>query len=284
MKVAIVGRLEDYEEDYPFNKRYTIDYPFREMFDVLNILIIPVLSRLNIEEIESMCDALILPGSAIGVDPKHYNDVPFPGKEYKYDEYKLDKEVIDLFVKAKKPILGICGGMQTLNVYFGGDLNQNVVVQYILSILEILSKNFSSESVFSYLKLGFHNLDKDEIFKLENYCTKWGIKHSKWKSDFKYELEDNKEKVERLNEIRKEIINPLINLKEEIEKNKTAKDITKVLLCLPFHVGMRQKFHPRSKHHNCVKAKEALRDRRYSNVLPNLFAYCPYSHNVHNAL
>ena len=61
MKVAIVGRLEDYEEDYLFNKRYTIDYPFREMFDVLNILIIPVLSRLNIEEIESMCDALILP-------------------------------------------------------------------------------------------------------------------------------------------------------------------------------------------------------------------------------
>ena len=96
MKVAIVGRLEDYEEDYLFNKRYTIDYPFREMFDVLNILIIPV---------------------------------PFPGKEYKYDEYKLDKEVIDLFVKAKKPILGICGGMQTLNVnvYFGGDLNQNVL-------------------------------------------------------------------------------------------------------------------------------------------------------------
>ena len=127
MKVAIVGRLEDYEEDYPFNKRYTIDYPFREMFDVLNILIIPILSRINIEEIESMCDALILPGSAIGVDPKYYNDVPFPGKEYKYDEYKLDKEVIDLFVKAKKPILGICGGMQTLNVYFGGDLNQNVL-------------------------------------------------------------------------------------------------------------------------------------------------------------
>lgn len=127
MKVAIVGRLEDYEEDYPFNKRYTIDYPFREMFDVLNILIIPVLSRLNIEEIESMCDALILPGSAIGVDPKYYNDVPFPGKEYKYDEYKLDKQVIDLFTKNKKPILGICGGLQTLNVYFGGDLNQNIL-------------------------------------------------------------------------------------------------------------------------------------------------------------
>lgn len=121
------------------------------------------------------------------------------------------------------------------------DLNQNVVVQYILSILEILSKNFSSESIFSYLKLGFHNLDKDEIFKLENYCTKWGINYSKWKNDFKYELEENKENVERLNEIRKEIINPLINLKEEIEKNKTAKDITKALYNFIIEQNIEQK-------------------------------------------
>ena len=34
--------------------------------------------------------------------------------------------MIDLFVRSKKPIIGICGGLQTLNVYFGGDLNQNI--------------------------------------------------------------------------------------------------------------------------------------------------------------
>ena len=77
------------------------------------------------------------------------------------------------------------------------DLNQNIIVQYILSILEILIGNFSSESVFSYIKLGFTNIDKDEIFELENYCTKWGIKHNKWKKDFIYELEkEEKAKVE----------------------------------------------------------------------------------------
>ncbi len=32
-----------------------------------------------------------------------------------------------MFVKYNKPILGICGGLQTLNVYFGGDLNQNIL-------------------------------------------------------------------------------------------------------------------------------------------------------------
>lgn len=109
------------------------------------------------------------------------------------------------------------------------DLNQNIIVQYILSIIEILNKNFSQEAVFNYLKLGFCDIDEEEIFKLENYCTKWGIKNNKWKKDFTYELEkeDKKELIERLNELRKQIINPLLKLKEKINEEKTAISITK---------------------------------------------------------
>ena len=108
------------------------------------------------------------------------------------------------------------------------DLNQNIIVQYVLSILEVLSKNFSSEAVFSYIKLGFFDYEKEEIFKLENYCNKWGIKQNKWKKDFTYELEieSKKKEVGRLNEIRKEIIEPLLKLQEEIKKNRTVKNIT----------------------------------------------------------
>lgn len=126
MKVAIIARLEDYEEEKPFNQRYIIHENFRKILDELDILIIPIISENKIEEVAKLCDALILPGSSVGVDPKYYNDVPFPGKEYPYDEYELDKQVIDVFVAKNKPIIGICGGMQTLNVYFGGDLNQNI--------------------------------------------------------------------------------------------------------------------------------------------------------------
>lgn len=39
----------------------------------------------------------------------------------------MDKKIIELFHSKNKPIIGICGGMQTLNVYFGGDLNQNIL-------------------------------------------------------------------------------------------------------------------------------------------------------------
>lgn len=111
------------------------------------------------------------------------------------------------------------------------DLNQNVIVQYIISILDILNKNFANDAIFNYLKLGICNIDQDEIFKLENYCIKSGIKQSKWKKDFTYEndKEDKKQEIDRLNEIRKQIINPLLELKEEIAKNRTAKNITKNL-------------------------------------------------------
>ena len=109
------------------------------------------------------------------------------------------------------------------------DLNQNIIVQYVLFILEVLNRNFTQEAVFSYIKLGFLEIDGDDIFKLENYCIKWGIKQSKWKKDFTYELdnEDKKQEIERLNELRKEIINPLLELHEKIKKERTAENITK---------------------------------------------------------
>ena len=96
-------------------------------------------------------------------------------------------------------------------------LNQNIIVQYVLAILDILAQNYSLESVFNYLKLGFLDIDMDDIFKLENYCTKWGIKHNKWKSDFKYGKHDenSKDEVEYLNDLRKSIINPIIELKQK---------------------------------------------------------------------
>ena len=111
------------------------------------------------------------------------------------------------------------------------DVNQNIMIQYILALLEVINKNFSLDTVFNYLKLGFSEIDPDEIFELENYCNKWGIKQNKWKKDFVYEIEreDRKQKVERYNELRKQIIEPLLELKEKINQNKTVKNITKCL-------------------------------------------------------
>lgn len=110
-----------------------------------------------------------MPESAVGVDPKYYNDVPFLGKKYKYDEYKLDKKIIDLFVKRNKPILGICGGLQTLNVYFGGDLNQNILNHKLkdesMHKIKLAHNSFLSE-VYNQEEIQVNSYHRQAIRKL----------------------------------------------------------------------------------------------------------------------
>lgn len=107
------------------------------------------------------------------------------------------------------------------------DLNQNILVRYILSILEIIIKNYSYESVFNYLKIDFTEFDKDDIFKLEKYCIKYGIKNNKFKKDFIYEI--NNKEINYLNNLRKKIIEPIINLENKINKKQNIQNIIKEL-------------------------------------------------------
>ena len=105
------------------------------------------------------------------------------------------------------------------------DLNQNVLIRFIIALLDILSKNFSSDTVIDYLKIGLLNIDKEDIFVLENYTKKWDIRGNKWFKEFSYEeINDVQEKLEN---IRKEFINPLITLKDKLTKNRTFEEISK---------------------------------------------------------
>lgn len=74
-------------------------------------------------------------------------------------------------------------------------------------------------------KTGFLPLEKEDIYNLENYCKKWGIKGNKWyKEDWKYDSL-NKD-VEKLNELRRKIVEPLLKLKTSLDESKLAEEIT----------------------------------------------------------
>jgi len=109
------------------------------------------------------------------------------------------------------------------------DLSQNLLIKYILAIFDILSKNFTYEAVFNYIKTGLLDIPEEDIFKLENYCIKWGIKGSKWyKQNWEYG-NLSAEELTKLNEIRLQIVKPLLDLKEQISHNKTVESISKDL-------------------------------------------------------
>ena len=107
------------------------------------------------------------------------------------------------------------------------ELNQNILIKFILALIDVFAKNWSFDSVFNYLKIGLLDFDKLEIAELEEYCTKWGIKNYKWFKEFNYELAN--EKQERLENLRNKIIEPLMNFKNQVFENKTVKQISKVL-------------------------------------------------------
>ena len=111
------------------------------------------------------------------------------------------------------------------------EVSQNKVIQYILAIIQIFQKNWSYESVMQYIKTGFLQIEDEELFKFENYCQKWGINYSKWKQEFTYgKLEkDAKAEISHLEELRKQIVNPLLQLQKNIGKEKKVNDICKEL-------------------------------------------------------
>lgn len=112
------------------------------------------------------------------------------------------------------------------------DLSQNILVKYLISILDIFARNWSYDSVFNYIKCGFLNITPSDIYLLENYALKWEIKGSKWyKTDWNFHDEDStgKATIDHINELRRKIVTPLVELKNNLSGNKTAKQISENL-------------------------------------------------------
>ena len=72
------------------------------------------------------CDGILFPGGLPDVDPALYGEENQGSKNLDRELDELQLAVVDAAVKAKKPILAICRGMQLVNIYFGGTLIQDL--------------------------------------------------------------------------------------------------------------------------------------------------------------
>ena len=109
------------------------------------------------------------------------------------------------------------------------ELSQNILIRYILSVLEILSKGWRLEDVLSALKTGFFPITREDEQELENYVIRWGIKGKAWyEKDWKYGLETEEEQ-KRINQIRKKVVEPIVKLKEDLGRSKTIRIVSQKL-------------------------------------------------------
>ena len=80
----------------------------------------------NLEKIVRSCDGLLLPGGD-DIDPSRYGQVRSEkcGVSSQLRD-EAEWRMLEAFLPTGKPILGICRGIQFMNVYFGGTLHQDI--------------------------------------------------------------------------------------------------------------------------------------------------------------
>lgn len=79
-----------------------------------------------IEETMAALGGLLLPGSR-DMDPKFYNQEPHPKlRPMSLERTETEFSVLNRAIEREIPVLGICGGMQLMNVFYGGSLFQDI--------------------------------------------------------------------------------------------------------------------------------------------------------------
>lgn len=111
---------------------------------------IEVIATLDVDE-AIKCDGLLLPGGG-DIDPVYYGEEMNGSDEPDTELDKAQRDILDAFVKAKKPVLGICRGMQLINIYFGGSLHQD------LSTRDIHTRKNDNDSIHSVKSVEEGNL------------------------------------------------------------------------------------------------------------------------------
>lgn len=93
----------------------------------LPVMIPTFTSAANLAEYASRLDGVLLPGSSSDIDPSRYGEAAHPKLgNLVPDRDALDFALLEYTEKAKLPVLGICFGAQSLNVFRGGTLVQDI--------------------------------------------------------------------------------------------------------------------------------------------------------------
>ncbi|MFA9376158.1 MAG: gamma-glutamyl-gamma-aminobutyrate hydrolase family protein [Lachnotalea sp.] len=73
----------------------------------------------------SMYDGLLLPGGG-DIDPDFFHEENRGSKQIDLVLDMMQFKLLELFIMAGKPVLGICKGLQIINVFFGGTIIQDL--------------------------------------------------------------------------------------------------------------------------------------------------------------
>ena len=129
MKKPLIGITLDNEEPGGYSKFswYAIRYNYLHSIEAMGGIPFPLFhSSKDINYLSKLLDGLIITGGNFDINPKIYGKKFSGTRETKNIRTNFEIKIFKKFLKDKKPILGICGGHQLINVACGGTLIQDI--------------------------------------------------------------------------------------------------------------------------------------------------------------
>ncbi|MEO5499349.1 MAG: type 1 glutamine amidotransferase [Candidatus Saccharimonadales bacterium] len=136
-KQPVIGIVPSFDDGFriPYGggdiKRIYIRHEYMAMIVSIGAVPIVLSPEMTMDVIMELCDGIVISGGE-DIEPQFYNAEPIPTlRPYEpARRFVWEKSLIEACDEAGKSILGICYGMQRLNVHYGGTLIQDIPTFY----------------------------------------------------------------------------------------------------------------------------------------------------------
>jgi len=129
MKNPIIGITFDFENSGGYSKFpwYAIRENYLTCLYKFGAIPFPILHENSLNNtLLKILDGLVITGGNFDINPKLYSDNNEGSRNLKDKRTNFEMDIFQKFLKTTKPILGICGGEQLMNVASGGSLIQDI--------------------------------------------------------------------------------------------------------------------------------------------------------------
>ena len=116
------------------------------------------------------------------------------------------------------------------------DVLQKPVFAVVTGALDVVAGGYERDDLFRYLKTGLTGLSRSDCDLLENYALKWDLKGSRWTASAPWTMhprgygfpmtETDQTLLDRLNEVRRQITEPLERLRRNTDETGRRQAIT----------------------------------------------------------
>jgi putative glutamine amidotransferase len=129
MKKPLIGLTTSLIPNPYRNPAFSVNEPYAEAIthaDGLPVLIPMSLSKDDLLELIHQLDGILFTGGG-DIDPSEYGGLPHPKlSEIDHHRDQFESYLVQIMIRSGKPFLGICRGLQVINVALGGSLYEHL--------------------------------------------------------------------------------------------------------------------------------------------------------------